>query len=308
MEVEMEKKKIAKAFRRDWDLYIFLLLPGVIWLILFAYVPMSGLVMAFQDYNVWKGISGSEFVGFQNFIDFMSDDTFWRTIKNTLMISLYRIVICFPAPIILAIILTEMKNKFVSKLTQTVTFVPYFISMVVVCGMVVNFLSPSTGIVNILLEAVGLDRHYFMVDPDAFRPIYSIMILWHETGFQAIVFIAALMGIDGSLFEAAKVDGASKWQRIQYITLPCIAPIIVTMLILNIGKMVRVGFESILLLYQPATYETADVISTYVYRTGLLEQNYGLATAAGLFESLIAVIMVVAANKISKRVSENSLW
>lgn len=304
----MEKKKIAKAFRRDWDLYIFLLLPGVIWLILFAYVPMSGLVMAFQDYNVWKGISGSEFVGFQNFIDFMSDDTFWRTIKNTLMISLYRIVICFPAPIILAIILTEMKNKFVSKLTQTVTFVPYFISMVVVCGMVVNFLSPSTGIVNILLEAVGLDRHYFMVDPDAFRPIYSIMILWHETGFQAIVFIAALMGIDGSLFEAAKVDGASKWQRIQYITLPCIAPIIVTMLILNIGKMVRVGFESILLLYQPATYETADVISTYVYRTGLLEQNYGLATAAGLFESLIAVIMVVAANKISKRVSENSLW
>lgn len=308
MEVEMEKKKIAKAFRRDWDLYIFLLLPGVIWLILFAYVPMSGLVMAFQDYNVWKGISGSEFVGFQNFIDFMSDDTFWRTIKNTLMISLYRIVICFPAPIILAIILTEMKNKFVSKLTQTVTFVPYFISMVVVCGMVVNFLSPSTGIVNILLEAVGLDRHYFMVDPDAFRPIYSIMILWHETGFQAIVFIAALMGIDGSLFEAAKVDGASKWQRIRYITLPCIAPIIVTMLILNIGKMVRVGFESILLLYQPATYETADVISTYVYRTGLLEQNYGLATAAGLFESLIAVIMVVAANKISKRVSENSLW
>ncbi len=301
-------KTIRNAFRRDWDMYIFLLLPGVLWFIFFAYVPMGGLIMAFQDYNIFKGMGGSDFVGFENFIEFMSGDVFFRTLKNTLLIGLYRIAICFPAPIILAILLSEMKNKVVKKITQTVTFIPYFISMVVVCGIVISFLSPSTGVVNILLRAIGLEEHYFMVDPNAFRPIYSIMILWHETGFQTIVFIAALMGIDQSLYEAARVDGASKWQQIRYITFPGILPTVVIIFILNVGKIVRVGFESILLLYQPATYEVSDVISTYVYRTGLLENNYGLATAAGLFESLIALILVVAANKLSKRVTESTLW
>lgn len=300
-------KKCIQKLKREWDLYV-LLLPGLVWFILFAYVPMSGLIMAFQDYNLWKGMSGSEFVGFKNFIDFMSDDVFWRTVKNTLLISLYRIAFCFPAPIILAILLTEMKNKFFRKVTQTVTFVPYFISMVVVCGMVVNFLAPSTGIANIILRGLGLEEHYFMVDPKAFRPIYTGMMMWRETGFNAIVYIAALMGIDRQLYEAAKVDGASKWQQIRYITIPGILPMVVVMLVLNVGKIVQVGFESILLLYNPATYETADVISTYVFRTGLTQQNYGLATAAGLFESVIVLVLVVASNKISKALSENSLW
>ncbi|WP_298732604.1 ABC transporter permease subunit [uncultured Subdoligranulum sp.] len=303
----LRKNGIGVRFRKDWDLYL-LLLPGLIWFILFAYVPMGGLVIAFQDYNVWKGIAGSEWVGLQNFIDFVTDDVFVRVVKNTLMLSLYNIVFCFPAPIILAILLTEMRNRFLSRITQTVTFIPYFISLVVVCGMVLSFCSPSTGLINIILRSLGLEEHYFMVDPDAFRPIYTIMMMWRETGFNAIVYVAALMGIDRQLYEAAKVDGASKWQQIRYVTLPGLMPTIVTMFILQIGKLVKVSYEAVLLLYQPATYETADVIGTYVYRTGLMEQNFGLATAAGLFESLIALVLVVLSNKISKKVSETALW
>ena len=296
-----------KAIRKDWDLYI-LLLPALIWFILFAYKPMSGLQIAFMDYNVFKGIEGSDWVGFKNFIDFMSSDAFMRTMKNTIMVSVYRILICFPAPIILAILLNEVKNKHIKKFTQTVTFLPYFISVVVVCGMVITFLAPSTGIINIILRKLGLEEVYFMVKPEYFRGIYTGMTLWREAGFEAIVYIAALVGIDQQLYEAAAVDGAGKWQQIKNITVPSILPTIVVMLVLNVGKMVKVGFESILLLYQPATYETADVLGTYVYRTGLIDQNYGIATAAGLFEGIIALILVVLCNKLSKRISENSLW
>lgn len=269
---------------------------------------MAGLVIAFQDYNLWKGMAGSQWVGMQNFVEFVTNDAFFRVIKNTLMLSVYNIVFCFPAPIILAIMLTEMRNKKLSKLTQTVTFIPYFISLVVVCGMVTSFLSPSTGLVNIILRSLGFEEKYFMVDPKAFRPTYTLMMIWRETGFNAIVYIAALMGIDRQLYEAARVDGASKWQQIRYVTLPGITPIIVTMFILQIGKLVKVSYEAVLLLYRPSTYETADVIGTYVYRTGIMEQNFGLATAAGLFESLIALILVVISNHISKRTSESSLW
>lgn len=303
----LNKASLGARFRRDWDLYL-LLLPGLIWFILFAYVPMGGLAIAFQDFNPWKGMAGSEWVGLQNFIDFVTDDVFFRIIKNTLMLSAYNIVFCFPAPIILAILLTEMKNKTLSKITQTVTFIPYFISLVVVCGMVISFLSPSTGLVNVILRNLGFEEHYFMVDPKAFRPIYTIMMMWRETGFNAIVFIAALMGIDRQLYEAAKVDGASKWQQIRHVTLPGLMPTIVIMFILHIGKLVKVSYEAVLLLYQPATYPTADVIGTYVYRTGLLQQNFGLATAAGLFESVIALILVVISNRLSKKVSDSALW
>ena len=301
------KKSLGTILRKDWDLYL-MLIPGVVWFILFAYVPMGGLAIAFQDYNLWKGISGSTWVGLQNFIDFVSDDVFIRVVKNTLMLSLYNIVFCFPAPIILAILLTEMKNRFLSRLTQTVTFIPYFISLVVVCGMVISFLSPSTGLINIILRTLGLPDHYFMVDPKSFRPVYTIMMMWRQTGYNAIVYIAALMGIDRQLYEAAKVDGATKWQQIIHVTLPCLLPTIITMFILQIGQLVKVSYEAVLLLYQPATYETADVIGTYVFRTGLMEQNFGLATAAGLFESLIALILVVISNRISKKFSETSLW
>ncbi|MGN0906778.1 MAG: ABC transporter permease [Bullifex sp.] len=299
--------KIKKHLVRDWDLYL-LLLPGVIWFLMFCYKPMAGLRIAFYDYNIFKGIEGSKFVGLENFREFMTGPDFVRTVKNTFMIALWQLVVCFPIPIILAIAITEMKNKFVSKLTQTATFLPHFISVVVVCGLVVNFLSPSTGVVNLIITKLGFEPIYFMVKPEYFRAIYTIMTLWQNAGFNAIVYIAALMGIDPTLYEAAVVDGAGKWKRIVNVTIPGILPTVVTMFVLQVGKMVKVGYEAILLLYKPTTYETADVIATYVYRVGIGNRNYGLATAAGLFEAVIALVLVVAANKVSKKLTESTLW
>lgn len=304
---ESLSRRFKKHVRRDWDLYL-LLIPGVIWFLLFAYKPMMGLRMAFYDYNIFKGFEGSTFVGLANFVEFVKGPDFLRTVRNTLMISLWQILICFPVPIALAIAVTEMRNKFVSKLTQTATFLPHFISVVVVCGLVVNFTSPSTGIINLILEKLGQEPIYFMVLPEYFRGIYTSMTLWQTAGFNAIVYVAALMGIDPQLYEAATVDGAGKWKKIVHVTLPGIMPTIVTMFVLNIGKMVKVGYESILLLYKPTTYETADVIATYAYRMGIEQRNYGLATAVGLFEALVALIMVVAANHISKRLTQSTIW
>lgn len=300
-------KSMRRRIAKDWDLYL-LLLPGFIWYLLFCYKPMVGLITAFYDYNVFKGLRGSTFVGLANFSEFVKGPDFLRTVKNTLMIAVWQIIICFPLPIVLAIAITEIKSRFIKKLTQTATFLPYFISVVVVCGMVINFLSPSTGIVNLFMKKLGLAPVYFMVEPKYFRFIYTMMTLWQTAGFNAIVYIAAIMGIDAQLYEAAIVDGANKWKRIVHITVPGILPTVITMFIMNIGKMVKVGYESILLLYQPTTYPVADVISTYSYRIGIENGNYGLATAAGLFEAVVALLLVTAANKFSKRVSENSLW
>ncbi|ERJ91999.1 ABC transporter permease [Treponema lecithinolyticum] len=305
--VQNKKESVLNKIAKDWDLYL-LLLPGFVWYLLFCYKPMAGLITAFYDYNVFKGLAGSTFVGFANFSEFINGPDFVRTIKNTLMIALWQIFICFPLPIVLAIAVTEMKNRFIRKLTQTATFLPYFISVVVVCGMVINFLSPSTGIVNLIIKKLGFTPVYFMVEPKYFRLIYTMMTLWQTAGFNAIVYIAAIMGIDSQLYEAAIVDGANKWKRIVHITVPGILPTVITMFIMNIGKMVKVGYESILLLYQPTTYPVADVISTYSYRIGIENGDYGLATAAGLFEAVVALILVSVANKISKRVTENSLW
>ena len=298
---------LAKRLYKCWPLYVFLL-PGLIWYIMFCYKPMIGLRMAFYDYNIFRGFSGSKFVGLENFKIYMSSPDFVRTLKNTLMIAVWQMVICFPVPVILAILITEMKSKIISKMVQTISFLPHFISTVVVCGMVVNFLSPSTGIINMILGKFGIEAKYFMVYPQYFRPIYTIITLWQTAGFNAIVYIAALMGIDPQLYEAAIVDGAGRWRRIINITIPGIIPTVVTMFIMNIGKMVKVGYESILLLYEPSTYATADVISTYSFRMGIQNGDYGVATAAGLFEAVIALILVVAANKVSKRLTETALW
>ena len=301
------KRTLKKRFFGSWQLLI-LLLPGLIWYLLFCYRPMIGLRMAFYDYNIFRGFEGSTFVGLDNFRTYVMGPDFARTIKNTLMIALWQMLICFPAPIVLAIIVTEMRSNVLRKVVQTSTFLPYFISTVVVCGMVVNFLSPSTGIINKFIELLGGEATYFMVYPQYFRPIYTLMTLWQTAGFHAVVYIAALMGIDPQLYEAALVDGAGRWQRIWHITLPGIIPTIVTMFIMNIGKIVKVGYESIILLYQPSTYSTADVISTYSFRMGIQNGDYGIATAAGLFEAVIALILVIFANKLSKHLTETALW
>lgn len=298
---------LKKHLRRDWQLYL-LLIPGLLWYLAFAYKPMVGLRMAFYDYNLFQGYAGSTFLGLQNFVEFVTGPDFWRVVKNTLLIAFWQLIVCFPIPIVLAIAVTEMKNKFISKLTQTATFLPYFISTVVVCGLVINFTSPSTGVINLILNKLGIESIYFMVMPEYFRGIYTGMTLWQTAGFNAIVYIAALMGIDPQLYEAATVDGAGKWKKIVHVTFPSIMPTVMTMLILNIGKMVKVGYEAILLLYKPTTYETADVIATYAYRMGIEQRDYGLSTAVGLFEAVIALVMVVAANKISKKMTESAIW
>ncbi len=296
----------GKIIRQDWTLYM-LLLPMFIWYCLFAYKPMGGLLIAFQDYSIFRGMGGSDWIGLENFRVFMGSDDFLRTVKNTLFITLYRIVFAFPASIILALLINELKSVWFKKTVQTVSFMPYFISIVVVCGMVVNFLSPSSGIINTLIKKMGGESVYFMVKPEYFREIYTSMIVWRETGFNAIVYIAALAGIDQQLYEAARVDGAGKWSQMLNITVPTILPTIMIMFVLNIGKMINIGFESIILLYQPATFETSDVISTFVYRIGIQQQQFGLATAAGLFEALIALGLVLLSNSISKKITENGL-
>ncbi len=303
----MSSSMMEKIKKTDWQLLL-LLLPGLIWLIMFAYVPMAGLRMAFYNYNAFAGFAGSKFVGLKNFQQLFQGQDFWRAVKNTLEIGFLQLLVCFPFSIFLAILVTEMRVKFLPKITQTVTFLPYFVSTVVACGMVVSFTSPSTGIINLILNKFGHESIYFMVEPQYFKGIYVTMMLWKSAGFNAVVYIAALMGIDPSLYEAADVEGASRVQKIKKITLPCIAPTISVMLILELGRIVKVGYEAILLLYQPSTYSTADVIGTYTYRLGIVQNNFGLSTAAGLFESAIALIMVVAANRVSKKLSESSIW
>ncbi len=307
MPKEKKTSRAYKIIRRDWDLYL-LLLPGVIWFLVFSYKPMLDLRTAFYDYNLFRGFEGSEFIGLENFRYFVSSPDFIRVVTNTIMISFWQIAICFPVPIVLAVCITEMKNKFISRMTQTVTFLPHFISVVVVCGLVINFLSPSSGIINLIMQRLGMEPIYFMVYPEYFRAIYTSMTLWQTAGFNAVVYIAAIMGVDQELYEAAYMDGASKWKRIKHITIPAIMPTVVTMLVLNIGKMVKVGYESILLLYRPTTYATADVIATYAYRIGMEQNDYGLSTAISLFEALVALIMVVLANKISKKVTDSGVW
>ena len=301
----MELKRRLK--KTDWQLLL-ILLPGLIWIILFAYVPMGGIRMAFYNYNAFKGFEGSAFVGLKNFQTLFGGADFPRALKNTLIIGVLQLLVCFPFPIILAILINEVRMKWLSKITQTLTFIPYFISTVVVVGMVVSFCSPSTGIINLIISKLGGEPVYFLVQSKYFRPIYIIMTLWQSAGYNAVVYIAALAGIDRQLYEAAGVDGANRLQQIWHVTLPGLLPTIVVMLILNVGNIIKVGYEAIILLYQPSTYATADVISTLTYRLGIGQNNFGLSTAAGLFESLVALVLVLVTNYLSKKLADSSVW
>ncbi|MFD2117552.1 ABC transporter permease [Paenibacillus yanchengensis] len=300
-------QELGKDVFRDRLLYI-LLIPFLAWFFIFKYVPMWGIQIAFKDFSLFQGIASSPWVGFEYFKEFIGNEYFMRVFRNTIIISLYGLFINFPAQIILAIMITEVTRQKFKKIVQTLTYLPHFISVVVVAGIVTTFLSPETGLINLVLEKFGFDKTYFLTNPDYFRGIYTIMNLWKETGFASIVFIAAISGIDTQQYEAAKMDGASKIKQIIHVTLPGILPTIVVMFILKIGSILSVGYETIILLYQPATYETADVISTYVYRSGLLDGRYDFATAVGLFNSVVALVLVVLANRWSKKVTNAGLW
>ena len=250
---------LQEDVRRDWQLYL-LLAPMIIWFAVFLYKPMYGLVIAFQDFSIFRGIEKSPWVGFANFVELFHNDMFVRSFWNTIKISGLGLIFAFPVPIILALMFNEVQSGVARRWAQTVVYLPHFISVVIVAGIVINFLSPSIGIVNLLLKGLGFEPIYFLTQPEWFRPIYIGSSVWKEAGFESIVYLAAIAGVSPTLYESARVDGASRWQMMWRITLPCILPTIVIMLIIRIGNLVEVGFEYIILLYRPSTYETADVV------------------------------------------------
>ncbi len=300
-------RRSAQKWLRDWRLYT-LLLPPLIYYFLFHYMPIYGALIAFKKYSPRKGVWGSAWVGLDNFIKFLTDPYFYKLVRNTLLINLYSLVYAFPASILFALLLNEMRHRRYKKLVQTVSYLPHFISTVVVCGLLTNFLRTNDGIINQLLAMFGFARVSFLSKAEYFRTIYVASGIWQHLGWDAIIYIAALTGINEELYEAATIEGANRFQRALHVTLPGIAPTITIMLVMRVGNLMNLGYEKIMLLYSGVTYETADVISTYVYRRGLLNADFGYGTAVGLFQSVVAMVLIVAANQIGKKISETSLW
>lgn len=298
-----------KQMKKDYQLYI-ILCPFVLFFILFAYKPMAGLVIAFKDYRVFEGVWKSPWVGLENYRVFFTSPYFVRIIRNTLLISIYSLIFAFPAPIILALLLNEAPSKKFKSVVQTCTYLPHFISAVVIVGIVTSFLSPGNGLINIIISSFGHEKIYFLSKPEYFRTIYITMGIWQGVGYGSIVYIAAIAAIDPQLYEACTIDGGGRWKQMLHVTLPGIMPTIVTMFIMQIGRIMNVSYEKIILMYQPATYETADVINSYVYRLGFdsTVPDYSLSTAVGLFNSVIGFILVLIANKISNKVNGSGLW
>lgn len=305
-----KKSRLAATFkhmRRDKQLLI-LFIPCIAFYLIFRYGPLFGLVIAFKDYSVWSGVFGSDWVGLKHFVKFFSSNDFLLLFKNTLLLGLFALIFGFPFPIILAILLNEARVKWFKKTVQTLTYLPSFLSVVIISSMVIDFLSPSSGIINKLIAALGFEKIYFLILPEWFRAIYVVSDIWAHMGYESIIYLAAIAGISPTLYEAAKVDGASRLRTIWHITIPSIMPTILIMFILKVGNMMRIGYEKVLLLYTPTTYEVADVFSTYVYRKGLLETNYSYAAAVGMFEAFVAMIMILSANYLSRRLGGKGLW
>lgn len=303
----LRRRKTASEILRDYQLYI-MLAPFLIYYILLVYFPMYGLQIAFKDYKPFVGILGSKWVGMKHFVNFFTGPYAWRVIRNTFMINVYDLAINFTLTIVMAILLNEISHKKLRTFVQTVIYMPYFISIVVVAGLVISILSPTSGIVNILIEKLGGERISFLNVPRYFKPIFVTMNAWCGIGFGTIIYTSAICSVDESLYEAAEIDGAGRFGKILHVTLPGISSTIVIMLILRMGQMLSVGSDAILLLYQPITYETADVISTFVYRYGIEKGDYSFSAAVGLFNGIVALVLVTTANFISAKVSETSLW
>ncbi|WP_336786199.1 ABC transporter permease [Paenibacillus sp. MMO-177] len=297
---------IKTDMKRHWGVYL-MALPVLAYYIIFHYGPMYGLQIAFKDFQPSDGIWGSAWVGFKHFESFFNGIYFWRLITNTILLNLYELLFGFPAAIILALLLNEIRKSSFKRIVQSISYLPHFISIVVVAGMMVDFLS-RTGLVNQLLASFGIQPIDFLKEEGWFRFLYVSSGVWQGVGWGSIIYLAAISGIDPTLYEAARIDGAGRWRQTLNVTLPGIMPTIIILLILQMGNMMSVGSEKVLLLYNPLTYSTADVISTYVYRKGVLEASYSFTAAVGLFNSIISFILIVAANKISRRFSETKLW
>ncbi|MEK4508095.1 sugar ABC transporter permease [Paenibacillus anaericanus] len=303
----LRSSSLSGRILQNWELYLFIA-PAFLYFLIFHYGPMYGIQIAFKNFIPTKGIMGSEWVGFEHFERFFNSYYFWDLLWNTLSLSFYELAIGFPLPILLALAFNEVRNGFFKKSVQTITYAPHFISVVVMSGMIITFLSPSTGMIVKMVEFVGFDAPAFLTDPRWFKTVYVLSGVWQSTGWGTIIYLAALSGVDPQLHEAAIVDGASRFKRVLHINLPMIIPTITILLILNVGNILGVGYEKVLLLQNPLNMDSADVISTFVYRSGLVSAQYSFSTAVGLFNSIVNALMLITVNRIAKRTSDTSLW
>lgn len=312
-EVALNKKRTSglkrgfAEYKKNWPVFM-LLVPGLVYFVIFHYIPLYGVTIAFKDYKLLEGILGSEWVGIKYFKMAFASVDFWNSFKNTLIISFLKLIFCFPAPIILALMLNEVRNIKFKKVVQTISYLPHFLSWVVFGGVIISFLSPSTGFINILIKSMGFEPIYFVADNRWFRSILVITSIWKEIGWGTIVYLAALNGVDMELYDAAKVDGAGKWKQMWIVTLPSIMPSIVIMFIFQVGAIVNDDFDQIFNMYNPAVYKTGEVISTYIYKIGIEGMQYSLSTAIGLFKNIIALILIVGTNYLCKSFDEYALW
>ncbi|MFS0722479.1 ABC transporter permease [Paenibacillus sp. 1P07SE] len=290
--------------------YLYLmLLPPILFFLIFEYKPMYGALIAFKQFNPYLGIDNSPWIGFRNFEKFFESYYFWRLLKNTFLMSFYSLIFIFPASVAFALLLNEVRIKRFKSAVQTISYLPHFISLIVICGMIIDFSKPG-GIINSLLLWIGIvsEPIQFLILPEWFRSIYVGSGLWQSLGWNSIIYLAALSGINPSLYEAAVIDGAGRWKQLLNVTLPGILPTVLILLILNVGTLLNVGWDKIILLYNPSTYVTADVISTFVYRRGVIEADYSFTAAVGLFNSVINFTLLVIANRISRKTTDSSLW
>lgn len=301
------RKSTFMMIKRNWLLYLFLL-PAVAYIATFAYAPMYGLQIAFRNFKIKDGITGSAWVGLKWFERFVNQPSFWRILKNTLSLSIYNLIVSFPLPIVLALILNNVKNPRYKKFAQTITYMPHFISVVVLVGMISVMFSPASGVVNTMLGWLGIKPIYFMGEAKYFRHMYVWSGVWSGMGWGSIIYMAALAGVDPSLHEAAMIDGANKVQRVWNIDLPTIVPTMSIMLIMSFGKVMSVGYEKVYLMQNDLNMNTAEVISTYVYKMGILNNQQSYSTAIGLFNNVVNFIMVITMNKVVKKISGSGLW
>lgn len=297
---------LRRAVRQRY--LLILLFPGLIYFVIFKYVPMYGIIIAFKDYDFMRGIGGSAWVGLKYFKEFFASPYCFRLIKNTFLLSAVNLILGFPIPIVLALLLNELKSQKLKKLTQTASYLPYFLSTVVVIGILQQLVSPSSGVINALRNAMGKESINFFMEKQYFIPLYVMTEIWQKAGYDAIIYISALAGIDMALYEAAKIDGAGRWRCLWNITLPSLLPTISILLILKLGHLMDVGYEKVLLMYNPSIYETADIISTFVYRTGIKNANYSFAAAVGLMNSVVALVLIFVSNRCSNKLSGDGLW
>ena len=300
-------KKIAQDIKKYKSVYL-MAVPVLLFYIIFCYVPMAGVVLAFKDFSYTKGIFGSDWAGLKHFERLFSSNSFYEILRNTIVISLYRLVFSFPMPVIFALLLNEIKSMRFKRCVQTISYLPHFISWVVMGGIIAELLSPSRGVVNYLLGLFGRDPVYFLAEPAYFRGVLVVTDIWKSVGWGSIIYLSAMSSIDPGLYEAAEIDGAGRFRKMWHVTLPQISPTIIILFIFAVGGLMASGHEKIILLYNSLTYETADVIASYVYRRGLQEASYSFATAVGLISSAVNFLLLWFTNRVSKKYSEISIF